>query len=169
MLRPLAFTFLLFVLVWPDGTAPSGWAQSVGTRPQFLPTSPLVIETDNGRHEFEVEVAATRRERATGLMYRQDMADNHGMLFDYPTPQTVSMWMKNTYIPLDMLFIRANGRIANIVEDTEPRSLDSVHSRGRVMAVLELNAGTVDKLGISPGHLVRHRIFGNMDTTAAAE
>src|SRR5262249_29729412 len=111
-------------------------------------------------HRFTVELARTSEERAVGLMFRTAMAPERGMLFAYDREQPVSMWMKNTFIPLDMLFIRADGRIANIAEWTTPRSLDEIASKGPVKAVLELNGGTAARLGLKPGDQVRHSLFG---------
>lgn len=134
----------------------------VGASARAGALTPLVIETDGAAHAFEVEVAATEKERQIGLMFRRRMAANAGMLFDYIKPQRVAMWMKNTYIPLDMLFVAANGRVVNIVKRTVPHSLQPIASKGRVRAVLEVNSGTIDRLGIVPGTLVRHRIFSNL-------
>lgn len=129
-----------------------------------LPTGPLVIETVDGeRHEFTVELAATDEHRATGLMYRQQMEADAGMIFDYGRDRRASMWMRNTYIPLDMLFIAADGTIRNIKQRTVPFSETAIRSKGKVRAVLELNAGTVSRLGIEPGDTVRHAVFGNLE------
>ena len=142
-----------------------GTACAQQAAPQNLPQSPLVIETANqSGHAFTVELADTPQARAIGLMHRTAMATDHGMLFDFGAPRPVSMWMKNTLIALDMLFIQSDGRIVNIAADTTPHSLQPVHSRGRVKAVLELNAGTAKALGIAPGDWVRHAIFGNAPT-----
>ncbi|RMD86878.1 MAG: DUF192 domain-containing protein [Alphaproteobacteria bacterium] len=129
------------------------------TAAQSLRSEPLAIETANGTiHEFTVEIAATPEEQETGLMFRKEMAPDHGMLFEFAMPRKARFWMKNTYLPLDLLFIRSNGRIANIAHG-EPLKLDGITSRGRVAAVLELNAGTAERLGIAPGDLVRHPFF----------
>ena len=129
---------------------------------QELAITRLVIEAGDGPKTFEVEFASTSDERRVGLMYRTEMADDHGMIFSYPKPRVISMWMKNTFIPLDIIFIRRNGQIANMVENTTPGSLDSIVSQGRVIGVLELNAGMVERLGIERGDLVRHEMFSNM-------
>ena len=123
-------------------------------------TSELTVVTAAGAaHVFTVEVAATPEQRAQGLMYRTALDRDKGMLFDYGRERRVSMWMKNTLIPLDMLFIRADGTIANIRERTIPHSLEAIGSKGRVLGVLELAGGTVDRLGLAPGDKVRHAIF----------
>jgi len=121
----------------------------------------LVIEGER-RHAFTVEVAATDETRQVGLMFRKSLAADAGMLFDYQTPQPVAMWMKNTLIPLDMLFIGADSRISRIAERTVPHSLATIDSGGPVRAVLELNAGTAARLGIKVGDLVRHAAFKNL-------
>ena len=126
--------------------------------------SELAIVTDSGRHVFEVELAVKPRQRAQGLMYRRKMAPGAGMLFDFGRGAgRSSMWMKNTYIPLDMLFIRADGEIESIAARTVPHSLESISSRGPVRGVLELNGGTAARLGIVPGDRIEHRIFGTAD------
>ncbi|MFQ5348043.1 MAG: DUF192 domain-containing protein [Rhodothalassiaceae bacterium] len=134
-------------------------ARAEPTAAQSLRSEPLAIETADGTtHEFTVEIAATPEQQQTGLMFRKDMAPDHGMLFEFAMPREARFWMKNTYLPLDLLFIRSNGRIANIAHG-EPLKLDAITSRGRVAAVLELNAGTAERLGIAPGDLVRHPFF----------
>ena len=110
-----------------------------------------------------VELADTGEERAIGLMFRRDLGPDRGMLFDYRRTQPVAMWMKNTYLPLDMLFIADDGRVVTIGEDSVPGSLDTIASAGPVRAVLEINAGTVARLGIAPADRVIHRIFGGGD------
>lgn len=117
-------------------------------------TFQLAIKTDTARHEFSVEVMRTAEDRARGLMYRQQMKNNHGMLFDFGQNTTARMWMKNTYIPLDMLFIRADGSISNIAGNTVPHSTDVLSSKGEVRYVLEINGGLSDKLGIGAGDQV---------------
>jgi len=119
----------------------------------------LTIETKGGPVAFDVEIATTAAERAKGLMYRTQMAPNAGMLFDFEVDQQVYMWMKNTYIPLDMLFIRADGRIASIAADTTPLSTQTIESGAVVRGVLELPAGTAKAKGIAVGDMVRHRMF----------
>ncbi|MHC4054509.1 DUF192 domain-containing protein [Bradyrhizobium sp. 25ACV] len=122
---------------------------------------PLEIVTKNGVQVFSVEVATTEEEKQTGLMYRKELADGKGMLFDFNPEQEVSMWMKNTYVSLDMIFIRADGRILRIAENTEPMSTKIISSRGPARAVLEVVAGTAQKYGIRPGDRVGHPLFGS--------
>jgi uncharacterized membrane protein (UPF0127 family) len=112
----------------------------------------LAIVTAGGKHEFTVELALTTAQHQQGLMFRREMARDAGMLFDFgPRLRRASMWMKNTYIPLDMLFIKPDGLIESIAERTTPHSLDAISSRGKVRYVLEVNGGTAARLGISPG------------------
>ena len=120
---------------------------------------PLEIVTKNGVHVFSVEMATTEKERETGLMYRKELPDGKGMLFDFSPEQQISMWMKNTYIPLDMIFIRADGRILRIAENTEPHSTKIISSGGLAKGVLEVIAGTAQKYGIAPGDRVAHPLF----------
>lgn len=138
--------------------ATAGW--STEPAPQF-PTSTLVIKNAEDRFEFQVEVASSPAQRARGLMYRRHLARDHGMLFDFGHSRPVSMWMRNTYIPLDMLFIREDGRIARIAVETEPLSEDAIASGSPVRAVLELQGGITTELGIRPGDRVIHPVFAD--------
>jgi uncharacterized protein len=122
-------------------------------------TAPLAIETASGTHEFEVEMAVTAEQRRHGLMFREHLDADQGMLFDFGRTGPVTMWMRNTFIPLDMLFIAADGRIARIAADTEPLSDAVISSGGPVRAVLELAAGTSAELGIAAGDRVVHPMF----------
>jgi len=119
----------------------------------------LEIATRTGVHTFQVEMALTDEEKSRGLMFRRELPEGRGMLFDFQRDQDVSFWMKNTYIPLDMIFIRGDGRIHRIAESTEPLSERMVPSGGPVRAVLEVIAGTARKLRIAPGDRVAHPIF----------
>jgi len=121
----------------------------------------LEIVTKTGVHVFSVEMATTEEEKTTGLMYRKELAEGKGMLFDFSPEQEVSMWMKNTYIPLDMIFIRSDGRILRIAENTEPLSTKIISSRGLAKGVLEVIAGTAQKYGIAPGDRVAHPLFNS--------
>lgn len=121
---------------------------------------PLAIVTREGqRHAFQVEVARSEADRAQGLMFRRSMAADRGMLFDFERVEPVSMWMQNTYISLDMLFVRPDGTIARIAAHTEPLSTRTIPSGEPVLAVLELNAGTAARLGIKPGDRIEHPLF----------
>lgn len=124
-----------------------------------METSELTIEGAAGRHRFQVELATTPEQRMQGLMFREALAPDAGMLFVYAGERPVGMWMKNTLIPLDMLFIDGAGRIVNIAERTVPGSLETIPSAGPVKGVLELNGGTAARLGIMPGDRVVHPMF----------
>lgn len=125
------------------------------------PLEKLIIVTSGGRQTFEVEQARTDEERARGLMFRRTIAPDYGMLFDFGAKESdASMWMKNTYIPLDMLFIRADGTIRSIAENTVPFSTDIIASGGPIKAVLEVQGGTARRLGLKPGDKVEHPLFG---------
>lgn len=119
----------------------------------------LEIITRAGVQPFSVEVMRTDEERARGLMFRKDLPEGRGMLFDFSPEQNVSMWMKNTLIPLDMIFIKADGRILRIAENTQVESEKIIPSGGPVRGVLEVIAGTAKKLGIKPGDRVAHPLF----------
>lgn len=148
----LILTFLLFLPVFAQAQEDIRFERDT-----------LSIDVKGTVHHFEIELAETRKQRARGLMFRRQMKADEGMLFDYRRPKPVSMWMKNTFIPLDMLFILADGRIESIRERAVPQSLANISSKGKVRAVLELNAGTVSRLSIKPGDLIQHRIFGTAE------
>jgi uncharacterized membrane protein (UPF0127 family) len=120
----------------------------------------LELVTSTGVHALDVEVAATPEQQAFGLMYRTSLADTKGMLFPHKKPIELTMWMRNTYIPLDMVFILADGTVHRIEARTEPLSERIIASEGPVTAVLELAGGNAERLGLKPGDKVRHAIFG---------
>jgi len=126
-----------------------------------VPLNKVLIETDQGKFEIFIELADEPEERRTGLMFRETMPLNAGMLFDFERSRQISMWMKNTPLPLDMFFIRRDGTIARIAESTEPFSERGIPSGEAVLAVLEVNAGIAQRFGAKPGDLVRHKIFRN--------
>jgi len=115
---------------------------------------PLTIRSQNGAHTFTVEVAATLDQQERGLMFRRSLDPDRGMIFPYDPPQAVAFWMKNTLIPLDMVFIRADGSIARIAAKTTPLSLEGVPSGEPIAAVLELRGGRAAELGIRAGDRV---------------
>ncbi len=121
----------------------------------------IEIVSKTGVHAFSVELATTDAERERGLMFRKELPEGHGMLFDFHEDRPVAFWMHNTYIPLDMIFIRGDGRILSIAENTEPLSDRNIPSGAPVRAVLEVIAGTAHKFGIAPGDRVTGAIFGN--------
>ena len=120
---------------------------------------PLVVVTQSGPQRFEVEVARNDADRAQGLMFRRSLAPDRGMLFDFARVEPVSMWMQNTYVSLDMLFIRQDGTVARVAQDTEPLSTRVIPSGEPVLAVLEVVAGTARRLGIKAGDRVEHPLF----------
>jgi uncharacterized membrane protein (UPF0127 family) len=146
----LALRSFVFVLVGLVAFASPVWPAGKQT---------LEIASKSGVHVFSVEIADNDAERAKGLMYRKELPEGQGMLFDFHREQEVSFWMQNTYIPLDMVFIRADGRILRIAENTEPLSTKLISSGGPVRAVLEVIGGTTRKLGIAPGDRVASPIF----------
>ena len=152
---------LLTLLAFAPFAARAQEANITGPQPE-LPKEKLVIITrDGARHEFNVEMAMTPQQQTVGLMFRPTVAPDGGMLFDWVTPHSSQMWMRNTIAPLDMVFINADGTIRSIVENTVPESLAVIDSRGPVRATLELAAGTTAKLNILVGDKVEQRIFGN--------
>lgn len=143
LLQAAAFV-ILALLTWPAAAADQ---------------STLEIVSKSGVHVFSVEVVSNDADRAKGLMFRKELPEGRGMLFDFHRDQDVAMWMRNTYIPLDMIFIAGDGRIRRIAENTEPLSERIIPSGGPVRAVLEVIGGTARKLGIAPGDRVAHPIF----------
>src|SRR5271169_2159357 len=139
----------------------SSFAFLIGAQLQRFATSGLTIVTATGPHRFTVEVAETPGQMEQGLMFRRTMAPDAGMLFDYKTPTLATMWMRNTLIPLDMLFVDAQGYIVNIHERAVPQSDAVITAAAPVRAVVELNGGTAARLGIKPGDRVVFSIFGD--------
>lgn len=119
-----------------------------------------VVGPSGSRHGFAVEVASTPEQLSQGLMYRKTLPADAGMLFDFGESKPVSMWMKNTLIPLDMVFIAADGRVVGVAQRAVPGSLEVISSPGPVRGVLELNGGTAERLGIRAGDRVLHPLFG---------
>jgi uncharacterized membrane protein (UPF0127 family) len=119
----------------------------------------LTLVTAAGERAIEVEIAETIEEKARGLMFRTQLADTSGMLFPYQSPQEITMWMENTYIPLDMVFVRADGVVHRIEAWTEPFSRALIASRGKVLACLELAGGAAERLGLAPGDRIVHPLF----------
>ncbi len=159
------FVFMGFNLIgrkvraWIAPAAVAAIVALMGAGAQAASIQPLEIVTKSGVQVFSVEMATTEQEKETGLMYRKELPDGKGMLFDFSPEQQVSMWMKNTYISLDMIFIRADGRILRIAENTEPESTRIISSGGLAKGVLEVIAGTAKKYGIAPGDRVAHPLF----------
>lgn len=162
--------FCVFSLViWAGLIGSAGEAAAAGNRVPNLAAvaeatalQPLTVGAPGAApHRFEVELAATDDARTKGLMFRTELADDGGMLFDYGRDTDVAMWMKNTYIPLDMLFIDARGVVVYIRENTTPQSLQAITAGVPVRAVLELKGGTAKRLGLAVGDRVQHAIFGS--------
>lgn len=131
------------------GLAPAALAKE-------LKREQAVLVTATGKHNFDVEIADDDASRARGLMFRRSMGARQGMLFLYPAEQHIAMWMRNTYIPLDMVFIASDGTVRRIEENTETFSERTIESGSRVLAVLEINAGTAAELSLKPGDKVLH-------------
>ena len=145
----------LAVLALASVTAGAQTADEAGLDESFAKSS-IVIEAagENACYHFDVYLAETGAQHRRGLMFVRELPRFTGMLFVYPDSAVRSMWMKNTYIPLDMLFIRADGTVSSIARDAEPRSLASISSKEPIRYVLELNAGVTEELGIGPGSVV---------------
>jgi uncharacterized membrane protein (UPF0127 family) len=152
MQRFLRLRFMHLVWLFFAALAPG-----VESRAQAL--EPLAIVTASGRHAFQVEVMRTPDQRAKGLMHRQHLPADRGMLFDFGRVEPVAMWMQNTYIPLDMFFIAADGRIVRITERTEPLSTRTLPSGEPVLSVLELNGGAAEAIGAKVGDRIEHPLF----------
>ncbi len=125
-----------------------------------------IVRQDGMIQNFRVEIALTPAAQQKGLMFREQMDEDYGMLFVFPGKEADrAFWMKNTLIPLDMVFIRKDGVIHHIHENAIPKDLTSVPSNGPVMAVLELNGGTAAKMGLKPGDVVHQAFFGTAKTS----
>jgi uncharacterized protein len=144
---PFAACALILIVLFPAGPA--------------VPADEQIVEivSRSGVHAFTVEFAVNDEERMRGLMFRKELPEGRGMMFDFKQDMNVTMWMKNTYVSLDMIFIRADGRIHRIAENTEPESTKIIAAGAPVRAVLEVVAGTARKLGIKPGDQVAHPMF----------
>ncbi|MBS0234803.1 MAG: DUF192 domain-containing protein [Proteobacteria bacterium] len=148
----------LAAAAWPTMNA---WLDLIPAASAKMRQDRLTIASANGSatHSFAIEVAATEKEKALGLMFRTELSDGQGMLFPYAAERNLQMWMHNTYIPLDMLFIRADGTIARIEERAEPLSDRVISSGSPVLAVLEIPGGAAGRLGIKTGDKVSYHIF----------
>jgi uncharacterized membrane protein (UPF0127 family) len=140
-------------------TSPAAAQNDIAHAQPPLRIEPLEVVTHSGVHRFRVEIAATPRQQEIGLMFRPRMAAGHGMLFELGRPQEAKFWMKNCPAPLDMLFIRADGRILSIAANTTPYSEQGIDSGGAVTGVLELRGGRAAEIDAEPGDRVRHRYF----------
>lgn len=150
-----AFACLLGPLPGVAGASPD--AQKLD---RAFSRSTLQIATPDAKlHKIDVWIADNDARRERGLMFVEQLDEDVGMLFIYPQPQSISMWMKNTHLSLDMLFVSADGRVHHVVENTKPMSLDTISSDGTVLAVIELKAGSAARLNIRPGAQVIHPAF----------
>ncbi|MDN5928037.1 MAG: DUF192 domain-containing protein [Hyphomicrobiales bacterium] len=131
-----------------------------GQSPMVLPTdpTPLVIDGANGSHSFSIEIANTPQEQEQGLMYRQEMPDDHGMLFAFDHSEPLAFWMKNTPMPLDLVFVSSRGEV-RAVRQGKPFSTDIISPNAPVRFVLELKAGMAEKAGISDGVVMHHPVI----------
>ncbi|PWE18016.1 hypothetical protein DDZ18_05440 [Marinicauda salina] len=127
---------------------------------------PVVVETDAGPVRFSAEIADTPASRQRGMMWRESIAPDEAMLFDFGQVRPVTIWMRNTLIPLDIVYIRADGTIAKVVAHAQPRSLRQLPSDFPVIGVLEIAGGRAAQAGIAPGDLVRHAMFGTTEADA---
>ncbi len=153
LIAALLTLVLIPVFVFADEAAPD--------LVDFGPSEPLHIETQTGVVALMVEFANTDEERAQGLMFRTSLADDAGMLFDFEGSRQINMWMKNTLISLDMIFINTSGQVISIARNARPKSLRRIPSGGPAASVLEITGGRARALGIERGDLVRHALFGN--------
>jgi uncharacterized membrane protein (UPF0127 family) len=128
-------------------------------QPEIAPLQPLTLVTARGPVRLMVEYADTETKREYGLMCRRALAPDRGMLFDFKTPQNVAFWMRNTLIPLDIVYIRADGRVLSIARNARPLDETPLASGGEIRGVLELPGGRAGQLGLLPGDKVIHRIF----------
>lgn len=150
---------LMFVTLCVIGPGTFIQAQANPTASADKMKAKLIIQSGEKRHNFSIEIADDDATRAKGLMYRTKIAPDHGMLFDFEKTEQVYMWMKNTYLSLDMLFVSADGTIRHIVKNTTPLSLSIISSGGPVRYVLEVKAGTADRLALSRGDRLLHQLF----------
>jgi uncharacterized protein len=165
MMRSTRFGFSLLLAVLLLGCTATGNGASASlagcapgksfeVSPAGLEQIELCITSGSKTHRYTVEIAATPPQQAKGMMFRTELADNRGMLFPFDQPRMASFWMKNTVIPLDIIFIRSDGRIENIAENAIPYSTDPVGATAPVTAVLELRGGLTAELGIAAGDKV---------------
>ncbi len=146
---------LLFVLLAQPLLARSATPSPDAGMAQMLPTQQLSVLSGGKTHVFQVMIARTPAEQEVGMMWQLKVAPNAGMLFPFTTTRQAAFWMRNTLIPLDIIFIRKDGRIANIAANATPQSLEPIPSAGPVRAVLEIAGGRAAELGIKPGDMVR--------------
>jgi uncharacterized membrane protein (UPF0127 family) len=149
-MRLVLLLCLVVAVMAPAGNLAAGGQSELET---------VAIETPDDRLLFQVEVADDENERARGLMFRRSLAEGEGMIFLYPSPRPVAFWMKNTYLPLDLVFIAEGGLVTGVARNASPLSEEPIPSVVPVIAVLEINGGLAQRLGIEPGARVRHPIY----------
>jgi uncharacterized membrane protein (UPF0127 family) len=152
-MRRFLVALIAMTVLWP--------ALAFGDDAPLSKIEPVTVATETSVTLFTVEMADTPEMQQRGLMFRQRLPEDRGMLFDFGEPRRVAMWMKNTLISLDMIFIRADGTVAGIAKRTKPGSLDTLGVVEPIKAVLEVAGGVSDKIGLQPGDTVYHRIFSN--------
>jgi uncharacterized protein len=155
----LLVAFLSTLLLLGSGSVAAATSDEQQLDQAFARSTLKIATQDAQLHKFDVWIADNDARRQRGLMFVEHMADDAGMLFIYPQPQPISMWMKNTHLSLDMVFVNANGRVESVAENTKPMSTDTISSKGNVTAVIELKAGTAARLKIRPGAQVIHPAF----------
>jgi len=138
-------------------SACAGSKQAVDERGR--PLEPLSIVTSSGEHQFLVEIADDDASRARGLMFRPPLADDRGMLFQFPTAREQSFWMRNTPSSLDIIYVAPDGKIVSIAKHAPPYSETPIPSYGAANGVVELRAGRADEIGAKPGDVVKHNFF----------
>ena len=160
-MEQIACCVVVFVFLVPASVWMAGAAAAIDASP--APIETIVVETPDRSLVLTVEIAGDPATRERGLMFRHRLPEDRGMLFEYETPHRISMWMKNTFIALDMIFIRSDGSVSQVVAHTTPRSLEVIQAAEKVVAVLEVAAGTSERLGIGPGAVIKHPFFGNSE------
>ncbi|MCC3860230.1 DUF192 domain-containing protein [Pseudemcibacter aquimaris] len=134
---------------------------NIANAQQKFPTDTLSIISKDNTYDFDIELALDDSHRQYGMMFRTELPEMNGMLFIYDNKKRISMWMKNTFIPLDIIFVDEAGKIMRIEKMAQPRSLSLIRSGGLAKAVLEVNGGLADKLGIDVGDELIYSTFGN--------
>ena len=156
-MKNFLLSFLFLAMMVAPAVAQTGPDDDVN----FGPPQPLVIVTQDTEHNFMVEEAKTIDQQARGMMFRDSMGDNEGMIFEFAEPKVATIWMKNTAISLDIIFVKEDGKILKIEHMAQPYTLRSASSEAVVAAVVELKGGISKDLGIEPGDTVKHTFFGN--------
>jgi uncharacterized membrane protein (UPF0127 family) len=151
--RPAALAALFVVF------GATGCANAEPKKPSALPVETVTVISKTGAHTFKAEIADDEAERQKGLMFRESMADTQGMLFEFPDVAERSFWMRNTYIPLDIIYIGPDGRIVSIAREARPFDETPLPSYAPATGVLEINGGLASRLGIEPGDRVEHPFF----------